>query len=253
MYDKVPAFIITLIDDPASVEAAQLCIESIRDTESEVTPFIFPAVDKFNADRVAREHRLEYTYPTGVPRFDNFTGMRLSPYKTKDIRKRVGCAMSHFLLWKYIAHQDPRDLFMILEQDALFTSKFEMEVFEPPQDDFICSLNSPINATRKAVVMDKILKENFAQMVEEYNEDEDPLPVYQEVPWIDDKQIPQGLPGNSAYLITRHAAEKLIMATDAVGLWPNDALMNRQFFPSMLHCAYPYITEVQGNASTTTL
>ena len=74
----------------------------------------------------------------------------------------------------------------------------------------------------------------------------------QSVPYIDDKDVPQGLAGNSAYVITPKGARKLLDKVDEIGMWPNDALMNRQFFPWM-QVVYPYYTEVQkGLKSTTT-
>jgi hypothetical protein len=43
----------------------------------------------------------------------------------------------------------------------------------------------------------------------------------------------------------------LLEKTSEIGIWPNDALLCRQFFPWLQHY-YPYFTKVQGSASTTT-
>jgi GR25 family glycosyltransferase involved in LPS biosynthesis len=74
----------------------------------------------------------------------------------------------------------------------------------------------------------------------------------QPVPTIDDMDVPQGLAGNSAYMISPKGAKKLLDKVREVGMWPNDALMNKQFFP-WLEVVYPYYTTIQrGLRSTTT-
>lgn len=274
------AFIITLVNDPESMKAATKCLKSIQDTKSNIIPFIFPAIDKDNALREADKRSLEYSYPTGVARMEQ--NLLLSPYATADINKRIGCFMSHFILWEMIAEQDPLNHYIILEQDAKFISSYDQEYFDDIMElDFICSLNTPIGATRKASLFDKMLKKEYetqndfyveveleddeeggdeieeeiyeTEEIEEEADDEETELRHFPVPWIDEKQVPQGLPGNSAYIITPGAAKKLIQATYYLGIWPNDALMCKQIFPDMLYCAYPYYTKVQGNKSTTSL
>jgi len=39
---------------------------------------------------------------------------------------------------------------------------------------------------------------------------------------------------------------------ERVGMWPNDAIMCRQLFPTDLKVVYPYYTVVQSGVSTTT-
>jgi GR25 family glycosyltransferase involved in LPS biosynthesis len=74
----------------------------------------------------------------------------------------------------------------------------------------------------------------------------------QPVPTIDEMDVPQGLAGNSAYMISPKGAKKLLDKVREVGMWPNDALMNKQFFP-WLEVVYPYYTTIQrGLRSTTT-
>ena len=65
--------------------------------------------------------------------------------------------------------------------------------------------------------------------------------------------LPQGLAGNSAYIIKPYFAQKLLDKLKQVGAWPNDAIMCNQFFPGELKVVYPYYTKVQGIESTTTL
>ena len=64
--------------------------------------------------------------------------------------------------------------------------------------------------------------------------------------------LPQGLAGNSAYIIKPYFAEKLLNKLKQKGGWPNDALMCKQFFPYHLKVVYPYYTTLQGVPSTTT-
>ena len=270
MFSKIPAFIISL-DDDESRKATDKCLTSIRETKSPIIPFVFPAIKGFEAESLARSYGLEYTYPTGVKQ--TIGGLELSPYKTKDLRKRIACFMSHFMIWHMIARSfDGFEYAIILEQDALFTNKFDKEYFDDVVEiEFICSLNSPIKATRLASKYDRALKaahedENhgidvdFGEETEEENEffeiiqeetDELPEIKHFEAPWIDKEEIPQGLPGNSAYIITPAAARQLIDMTNQIGIWPNDALMCKQLLPDILWSAYPYYTKVQGNKSTT--
>ena len=74
----------------------------------------------------------------------------------------------------------------------------------------------------------------------------------QSVPYVDDWDVPQGLAGNSAYMISPKAAKKLLNKVKEIGMWPNDALMCKQMFP-WLEVVYPYYTTIQkGLTSTTT-
>ena len=100
----------------------------------------------------------------------------------------------------------------------------------------ILGLNDPRGATRKSA--------EFHSKVSSYK-------GLQSVPDLGDNH-PQGLAGNSAYLITPHAAKILLRKVNEIGMWPNDAIMNRQFFPWM-QVVYPYYTTIQrGLKSTTT-
>jgi hypothetical protein len=117
----------------------------------------------------------------------------------------------------------------ILEHDAVFTRRFDLTDFEGGA----LSLNDPASATFRAQEYDRAL-----------------VPGINAVPWITDQIIPQGLPGNSAYLIRPWAAQQLIDAQDRIGWWPNDAIMCRQLF-DWLRVVKPYYTCVQDLISTT--
>ena len=72
------------------------------------------------------------------------------------------------------------------------------------------------------------------------------------VPKIDHYDIPQGLAGNSAYIIKPSGASRMLELVKQHGLWPNDALMCRQLVPR-LGVTKKFYTKVQGLRSTTTL
>jgi GR25 family glycosyltransferase involved in LPS biosynthesis len=72
-------------------------------------------------------------------------------------------------------------------------------------------------------------------------------------PWVSSyTAMPQGLAGNSAYIIKPKFADMLLMKLKEKGGWPNDAIMCKQFFPMQLKVVYPYYTTIQGIKSTTT-
>ena len=72
--------------------------------------------------------------------------------------------------------------------------------------------------------------------------------------WIrkpEERNIPDGLAGNSAYLIKPWAAMEVINKFHEVGVWPNDATICQQLFP-YLEEYYPYLTKPMSGKSTTT-
>ena len=102
---------------------------------------------------------------------------------------------------------------------------------------YTLGLNNPIGATRRAHLFDGQVRK---------------IQGLQGVPSVDDWDVPQGLAGNSAYMISPKAAKKLLNKVKEIGMWPNDALMCKQMFP-WLQVVYPYYTTIQrGLKSTTT-
>ena len=71
-------------------------------------------------------------------------------------------------------------------------------------------------------------------------------------PTIDDISVPQGLAGNSAYIIKPAGAKQMIELVDEYGLWPNDAIMCKQLVKG-LGVTKKFYTKVQRTRSTTTL
>ena len=123
---------------------------------------------------------------------------------------------------------------MILEHDAIFVRKFES--FE--WDGGVLGLNDPRGATHSAQL---------------FHEKVSTSKGVKNTPWVKPKlDMPQGLAGNSAYIIKPHFAEKLLDKLKQKGGWPNDSIMCKQFFGDELKVVYPYYTRVQGIQSTTT-
>ena len=126
----------------------------------------------------------------------------------------------------------------ILEHDARFIKKLPSDrTFRNSKYDII-GINDPSMATRKSKLYhDKILEGTQ---------------FFQPVPTIDDFNVPQGLAGNSAYVIKPEGAKKMLALADEHGMWPNDALMCKQLIPT-LGVTRNFYTRVQGLRSTTTL
>jgi GR25 family glycosyltransferase involved in LPS biosynthesis len=236
----IKGYIITLDNNQPSVEACHKCIGSIRNTKSEIDPSVFVATVPRQIKRHLEEIDMgncEWTYPVTKEEdgLDILSGLYLRHYPTANNNNRVACAVSHMRLWhKCSIGKKP---IIILEHDAIFTRKF---VFEPLEEEFkggILGLNDPRGATRRSNVFHNVASSKMG---------------LQPVPTVDDMEVPQGLAGNSAYLITPKGAKKLLDKVREVGIWANDALMCKQFFPWM-QIVYPYYTTIQrGLKSTTT-
>ena len=177
---------------------------------------------------------LKWTYPlndeSGV---DEKTRMNLKPYRTNSIDKIFSCTVSHAKLWLKCVKLEEE--IMILEHDAIFTRKFEPFEWEGG----VIGLNDPRGATHSSLVYHTLMSHRKG---------------VSSAPWGgSETSMPQGLAGNSAYIIKPYFAEKLLNKLKEKGAWPNDALMCKQFFPNELKVIYPYYTAIQRIRSTTTL
>jgi GR25 family glycosyltransferase involved in LPS biosynthesis len=223
------AFIITL-PDPVSKKAAQVCQESANfeiETFDATTPTTL--VDLPGS----------WTYPTHKDQERWIGDMYITAYNTKVLEKRIACFMSHYRLWKKCFELD--ETIMILEHDAVFVRKFDYSTIRDKFTGSILGINDPTKATRKYKVFDNNIKK-------QYNGKE----IVVETPWVDDQQVPQGLAGNSAYIVKPKGAQALLELVKEYGMWPNDAIMCKQLMPGHLQCVYPYYTKVQRLESTTT-
>ena len=200
----------------------------------------------------------DWTYPSkGEKRIDLKTGLHITGYGANDIEKVISCMVSHMRCWLVAAtHRHPC---VILEHDAIFVKK--LDFYEKASEENggrsldqvgsgIIGLNNPKGATRKSSVY-------YDSVVESISKSTPQQQTYGrhqvvDAPWVDDnRDAPQGLAGNSAYIITPDMARSLFTKCEEIGLWPNDALMCKQIFPFKLKQIYPFVTELQGVKSTT--
>ena len=229
------AFVITLKNNSYSNEVANRCIQSAAKYGLILKKFF--GVDKLQAEQFMINENLEWTWANNNTEetICEKTGLRMHPYRTSDLRAIVGCSMSHYSLWKKCVELD--EAILILEHDSVFLQAL-------PEIEFngICQINDPAGATRKGGQWSKQMSSRGTVGVHPKT-------------WItaeNERYIPDGLAGNSAYLIKPWAARELIDKFYEIGVWPNDATMCQQLFP-YLEEYYPFITKpMQGKSTTTT-
>lgn len=179
---------------------------------------------------------LVWNYPLEGKISDIKSGLIKSAYQTADLRKRMSCFLSHWYLWQKCKTLD--ETILILEHDSRFIKKLPADSTFAKANYDIIGINDPSMATRKSKMYhDKILERSE---------------FFQPVPRIDEFNIPQGLAGNSAYVIKPAGAKLMIELTQEYGMWPNDALMCYQLVPK-LGVTRNFYTRIQGLRSTTTL
>ena len=283
----IKGFIISLMNNSQAQYTTRNLLHSINITKSLVQPFIVPATTpetiesdiKYNFSKeysstlYDKTGKIRYTWPK-TPAEDGIdfsTGLYKRTYAAADWRKVLACSISHMKLWQHCIDLD--EPILILEHDAYFVAKLEYidiamcgkkdengKYYGSPYKRHlemigewsggICGINDPRGATRKSDIYHLKLLNMCGQTKNIING----VMGINTVPYVDepgDIPLPSGLPGNSAYIIKPWAAKKLLEKTSEIGIWPNDALMCRQFFPWLQHY-YPYITKVQGSTSTTT-
>lgn len=232
------AFVITLNDSDLSKRAAAVCMQSSIDVGNEFSINSFQA---FGPNEVKHTMSslgptIKWNWPWEGEVIDFATGLKKTPYRTKNPLARIGCALSHLELWTTCSMG--HEAYLILEHDAFFTKKLNFKdllLYETPYD--IIGINDPRGATRKSGL--------FHSLVQSSNND------IVSIPHIDNNNIPQGLAGNSAYLIKPKGARNLVKAVIEYGLWPNDAIMCRQLIPRM-GVTKTYYTTVQKLERSTT-
>ena len=231
------SYVIAIPDHQESQLAANKCIQSSKDLQNNFTINKFTAITPPDVDRLLKEFQIKWNYPWEGKVTDFSTGLTKSAYSTNNPKARIACALSHYQLWKNCYQDDIP--YLILEHDAIFISKLN---YENPikSHKLIISINNPRFATRKAGDYHNLIKSSTA----------DGYGVVP-VPNIDEMNVPQGLPGNSAYIIKPEGARRMIKLVEDYGLWPNDALMCKQLIPR-IGCTQKYYTRVQGVRSTTT-
>ena len=230
------AKVITLSNNKDSFEAADRLIDSSNHHKNVFTIDKYIATTSENVVEEFKKHSVKWNYPWTDGHLDMQSGLYKTAYETADPKKRMACFMSHYRLWKQCAekHED----YMIFEHDALFTRRLDLNELDIDGKFNIVSLNDPRGATRLSGVYHEMLQRGT-----------NIVPC----PYVDNnKQTPQGLPGNSAYYITPIGARTLIELVRHFGAWPNDAIMCNQLMPRMLGCLSHYATAIQKTTSTTT-
>lgn len=228
-------YVITMVGNPISEKGTNGVYTSSKDVGNNFTIERFDAITPPKVNHILIETKLTWNYPNTGSELDPWTGLRKTAYGGLDPLKRVGCALSHFLLWKKCIDED--EPILILEHDAMFIKQLDpAPILESKYG--IMGINSPINAT--------FAFNQYHNMVQRRYEELQPVPM------LASKEIPQGLPGNSAYIIKPFAAKHLIDLCYRYGLWPNDAIMCRQLC-DFLGVSKTYYTQVQNLRSTTTL
>ena len=229
------AFVITLKDDVYSESVADRCIQSADKYGLIIEKFY--GIDREQAKQFMSDEGLEWTWAnndTEIMMCEK-TGLRMHPYGSTDIRAKIGCSMSHYALWKKCVELD--EPILILEHDSVFLRPL-------PEVEFngICQINDPNGATRKGSLWSKRMQTRGTAGIHPKT-------------WIteeNERHIPDGLAGNSAYMIKPWAAQELIDKYYEIGVRPNDATMCQQLFP-YLEEFYPFITRaIQGKSTTTT-
>ena len=212
------AYVITLRGNEYSERVAGRCIESGYDAGVQVKTFDAIAAD--DAIDVMLGYRLPWTWGRGHKDLDHHS-------YGGDKHARIGCAMSHYELWRRCAETGPM---LILEHDAVFINPFTKFDFNS-----ICMINDPLGATPRGDWWSEQMEKRGAGVWPKTR--------------VFSGRRPDGLAGNSAYVIKPHAAERLIDLYHEHGVWPNDATMCVQFMPDMQE-HYPFITRVEPEMST---
>lgn len=221
------AFVITLEGHDYSERKASACIESASSIGG-IDVERFAAVAKDDAHQVMTELGLRWSWAkmNTAPDVCPMTGLKQHPYG--HLAAKIGCSMSHFLLWKKCVELG--EPILILEHDALFVRRFSFFAF-----DGICQINDPAGATPHGKWWSDSMRARGPG-------------VFRKMKVFEDAK-PDGLAGNSAYVIKPRAAQGLIDAFRQFGVWPNDATMCRQLF--FLQELFPFVTRVDQQVSTT--
>jgi GR25 family glycosyltransferase involved in LPS biosynthesis len=231
--------VITMTNNEVSLGAFTKLQDSSYRVGNDFRPEIFEATIAENAEDHLSKLLLEWNYPWEGVVTDLKTGLKKSAYPTRNRLNRIACAISHYRLWAVCVKTNKPML--IMEHDAIFIQRLRYDNLLEDNHYNIIGINNPIGNTRKSHEFHKILQ----QSVDRENTGIVPVPT------IDNFDIPQGLAGNSAYIIKPKGARMCIKAASEHGLWPNDALMCKQLIPHM-GVTKAYYTNTQRVVSTTT-
>lgn len=228
------AYAIVIKDNKVSELGYSKLVESSKAVGNDFEIERFDAIIPSNVDQWMNVNRLKWNYPWEGEEVDFATGLKKSAYKTSNPKARIACACSHYHWWAY--SDILNETILVLEHDAKFINKIDFDPADVKAD--IIGINNPLGATRKSQLFYDTIMQSTAS--------------YQLSPMIDNIYVPQGLAGNSAYIIKPAGAKKMLELVKQHGLWPNDAIMCRQLVPK-LGVTRKFYTNLQGLKSTTTL
>ena len=229
------AKIITIAGNSVSEKASKKCIESHKKVGNDFDLEVFDAITPDQVPHIMNSNMLQWTYPLEGGRVDFATGLKLTAYPTQDPNKRIACFLSHWMLWQEVAKTN--EPMLILEHDAVFVQRLDVNMIVNSNYNLV-GINDPRGATRRSQV--------YHDQVQKF------VNIVGPVPKVDEYDIPQGLAGNSAYMIKPDLAAEACELIKNIGIWPNDALLCYQNFKGIGQTR-DYYTVVQRTPSTTTL
>lgn len=220
-----------------SIEKAKACMNSASkfDHDYLFDISIFKSPEITTARDEMQKYNLKWTWADNNTQemICPLSGLIQRPYIGANLEAKIGCFMGHFLLWKECVLTNSQML--ILEHDSIFIAPLQKN------DYILCQINDPAGATRLGQWWSDKIKNRGTKGIH----------LKTEIP--SDKNVPDGLAGNSAYIISPKIAKQMIDLTYYYGVWPNDALMCRQLLPNTLQEIYPFVTKVNQQRSTSSL
>lgn len=221
------AYCIIVGESDCSREAGARCIESGAAVGLDVRPFWATPVNE-----VLSEYKrlgLRWTWANGNASRSvcPLTNLKQHPYRTRDVRMRMGCSLSHWQLWNKCALL--AEPVLILEHDA---------VIDRPLPAYEWRGAAMVNDPRGAAPNG----EKWAAAIQAKG------PGVHRKSVMNPDSVPDGLSGGSAYVITPQAAAQAVDMVERVGMWPNDAILCRQLGFD-LYEVYPFVTHVEAARS----
>lgn len=218
---------IMVADSPYSRESGARCIKSADIAGIDVRPFWAVPIDHVQAEYRRLGIRWTWAVNNTARSVCQITGLRQHPYRTKDFRMRMGCSLSHYMLWMECAKSG--EPMLILEHDAVFDGPL-------PTHDWrgATMVNDPRGAAPNG--------DRWAAVITAKGEGVHAKSI------MNPDSIPDGLSGGSAYVMTAESAARAIDMVARVGMWPNDAILCRQL-GFELYEVYPFVTHVEAARS----
>ena len=221
------AYCITVGGSEYSCKAGARCIKTASDFGVAVWPFWATPVDEVESEYERRGIRWTWANGNRSRSVCPITGLKQHPYRTKDVRMRMGCSLSHYQLWERCVQAG--EPMLILEHDAVFDRPLLNHGWRGA-----AMVNNPLDAAPNG--------DRWLQSIKAKGEG-----VHPKSPMNPD-DVPDGLSGGSAYVITPETARKAIETVARVGMWPNDAILCRQL-GFELYEVYPFVTHVEAQRS----